>query len=154
MRTRLPIVLLAALLSTTCSRSVLPGLVTIHAVRTFRPPGYAYLAPASAPAGPTLFRLMNDDTGPHELRLFRFRPGISDDSARVLLQTGRVGPSLVDPAGAVLIAPAHATSPQQLLVDLKPGEIYGMMCQLSDSTGAPTHDRLGEFAVLPIGPSR
>lgn len=143
--------LLAALSGATCSRPVSPFQVTIIAVTNSRPPApYDYVAPSSVPAGPTLFRFVNAGTRLHELRLFRLRRGISEDSGQVLLVHGRLADSLMDPAGAVLIAPAHTTAPQEVLAYLKVGELYALMCQLRDSAGAPTHDRLGEFAFLEV----
>ena len=140
-----------ALFGASCSREVKPAVVTITAETNGRPPApYDLLAPASAAAGPTLFRFENRGTRTHELQLFRFRQGISEDSGRTLLARRSFGDSLVEPGTAVLIAPAHTAAPQQVLVYLKAGEVYGLMCQLRDSAGAPTHDRLGEFTVLPV----
>ncbi len=155
MRTRLPIVMLVALSGASCSREVKPAEVTIIAVTNARPPvPYDYVAPTAVSAGPTLFRFVNSGTRTHELRLFRFRPGISEDSGLALLAHGRLADSLVEAGAAVLVAPAHTTAPQEVLAYLKPGELYGLMCQLRDSAGAPTHDRLGEFMVLPVRASK
>lgn len=147
--------LLAALFGASCSREVKPAEVTIIAVTNSRPPvPYDYLGPSWVAAGPTLFRFVNRGTRTHELRLFRFRRGISEDSGLALLVRGRLADSLVDAAVAVLTAPAQSTAAQEVLAYLKPGQLYGLMCQLRDSAGAPTHDRLGEFMVLPVRASK
>ncbi len=42
-------------------------------------------APSSAPPGPAVFRLINAGTVPHEVQVFRSKPGISPDSGRARL---------------------------------------------------------------------
>ena len=109
-----------------------------------------FLIPASAAPGPTLIRFANNGTVTHEVRLFRFKSGISDDSGRALLSLNRFADSLTDSTGATLIAAPHSTAVQEVFTTLRPREVYGLVCQLRDSAGAPRHDRLKEFAVLPV----
>jgi len=136
--------LLAALYAAACTRGQTPQQLTITAVDGM------FLLPGSAAPGPTLIRFVNNGTKTHEVRLFRFKTEIGEDSARALLRLNRFADSLADSTGAALIAAAHSIATQQVLANLKPNEIYGLVCALRDSTNAPRHDRLKEFAVLPV----
>ena len=119
-----------------------PRAVDITAVN------YAFQAPANLPPGPTVFRLINLGSVPHEVQLFVFKPGIAADSGRALLREGHVPDSLSDSAGAVLIAAPHTTAPEQVYIDLQPGRLYALVCEFRDSAKAPRHSQLGMFGVL------
>lgn len=126
-----------------CRASVSPP-VDITAVN------YAYRAPLSLPPGPTRFRLVNAGTVPHEVQIFRFRLGISPDSARSLLALEHFPDSLADSGGAVLIAAPGTTAPEEIYADLQQGQVYALVCQFRDSAAAPRHDRLGMFATVRV----
>jgi hypothetical protein len=116
---------------------------------------YAFQAPSSISPGPARLRLINAGTVPHEIQVFVFKPGISADSARALLNTmDRVPNSLSDSSGAVLIAAPHTTAPEEVYVDLQPGRVYALVCQFRDSPKAQRHDRLGMFGVLHVTSKR
>jgi hypothetical protein len=100
-----------AFLLAACTGPSVPPPVDITAVN------YAYRAPLSVPPGPTRFRLVNAGTVPHEVQLFRFRLGISPDSARSLLALEHFPDSLADSAGAVLIAAPGTTAPEEIYAD-------------------------------------
>src|SRR4029077_14819850 len=101
--------------------------------------------------GPARLRLINAGTVPHEVQVFVFKPGISGDSGRALLNTmDRVPDSLADSSGAVLIAAPHTTAPEEVYVDLQPGRTYALLCQFRDTPKAQRHDRLGMFGVLQV----
>jgi hypothetical protein len=136
-----PLVLLATI---GCRSQTVP-VIDITAVN------YAFQAPSTIAPGPVRLRLINAGTVPHEVQVFVFKPGISSDSGRVLLNTmDRVPDSLADSAGAVLIAAPHTTAPEEVYVDLQPGRAYALLCQFRDSATAKRHDRLGMFAVLQV----
>ena len=98
-------------------------------------------------------RLINAGTVPHEVQVFVFKPGISADSGRGLLNTmDRVPDSLADSSGAVLIAAPQTTAPEEVYVDLQPGRAYALLCQFRDAPKAQRHDRLGMFGVLNVSP--
>lgn len=134
----------AALASIVACASRAPRSVDITAVN------YAFQAPASLPAGPTVFRLINLGSVPHEVQLFVFKPGIAADSGRALLRQGRVPDSLSDSSGAVLIAAPRTTAPEQVYIDLQPGRLYALVCEFRDSAKAPRHSQLGMFGVLQV----
>ena len=98
----------------------------------------------------TLFRLINTGTVTHEAQLYVFKAGISADSGRALLGAEHFPDSLADSSGAVLIAAAGATAPEQVYIDLQPGRLYALRCQFRDSATAPRHDRMGMFRVLQV----
>lgn len=126
-----------------------PRVIDITAVN------YAFQAPGTVLPGPARLRLINAGTVPHEVQVFVFKPGISGDSARVLLSTmDRVPDSLADSSGAVLIAAPHATAPEEVYVDLQPGRTYALVCQFRDNPKAERHDRLGMFGVLQVAPRK
>jgi hypothetical protein len=141
----LPLVLVAATACGTRPWSV----IDITAVN------YAFQAPSTASPGPTRLRLINAGTVPHEVQVFVFKPGITADSGRALLNTmDRVPDSLADSSGAVLIAAPHTTAPEEVYVDLQPGRAYALLCQFRDGPKAPRHDRLGMFRVLQVTPRK
>jgi len=149
LRTRLSRVLAISLAAAAaCARPALP-VITITAIN------YAFQAPGNIDPGPTRFRLSNAGTVPHEVQIFVFKPGISADSARGLLNTlERVPDSLSDSAGAVLIAAPHTTAPEEVYVDLQPGRVYALLCQFRDDSKAKRHDRLGMFGVVTVAARR
>ena len=126
-----------------CAASA-PRSVDITAVN------YAFQAPARLSPGPTVFRLINLGSVPHEVQLFVFKPGIAADSGRALLRQGRVPDSLSDSSGAVLIAAPRTTAPEQVYIDLQPGRLYALVCEFRDSAKAPRHSQLGMFGVLQV----
>jgi hypothetical protein len=133
-----------AFLLTACTQASVPLPVDITAVN------YAYRAPVSVPPGPTRFRFVNAGTVPHEVQIFRFRVGISPDSARALLALEHFPDSLADSGGAVLIAAPGTAAPEQVYADLEQGQVYALVCQFRDSAKAQRHDRLGMFAALRV----
>jgi len=140
-------------------RVVLPALVLATAAcQTRSVPvidvtaiNYAFQAPSTVRPGPTRVRLINAGSVPHEVQVFVFKPGISADSGRALLNAmDRVPDSLSDSAGAVLIAAPHTTTPEEVYVDFQPGRAYALVCQFRDTPSAKRHDRLGMFGVLQV----
>lgn len=115
---------------------------------------YALSAPASLPPGRVILRFINAGTVPHEAQLFRFRRGITPDSGRALLHLSNFPDSLADADGAVLIAAPRDTTPEQVALELHPGELYALVCQFRDGPGKPKHDALGMYAVMQVEPPR
>ncbi|MFN8575177.1 MAG: hypothetical protein U0132_24195, partial [Gemmatimonadaceae bacterium] len=67
---------------------------------------YAFVFPRSLPAGATAFRLINQGSVNHEVQIYKFKAGLSPDSALRLLATDKLTEADIDPDGGVLIAPA------------------------------------------------
>lgn len=115
---------------------------------------YAFTAPDSVQAGPAVFTLTNHGTVLHEVQIGRFRQGIGADSGLRLLAADGVPDSLFDNSGAVLITTAGTTAHEGVTADLRPGEVWALVCQFRDSAGAPKHDKLGMFRVLTVTAAR
>lgn len=111
---------------------------------------YAYVVPATAPPGPTVFHFVNRGHVVHEVQLFRFNPGVGDRQARGYLASGNVPDSVADMNGGVLIAAPGETTREALYVELHAGERYALMCQFRDSAGKPQHAMLGMVALLTV----
>jgi hypothetical protein len=136
---------LLALVGAVACRPQTPAVIEITAVN------YAFQAPRTVAPGPARLRLINAGTVVHEVQVFAFKAGISADSGRALLSTmDRVPDSLADSSGAVLIAAAHTTAPEEVYVELQPGRAYALLCQFRDSPHAKRHDRLGMFGALQV----
>jgi len=111
---------------------------------------YAFRAPATLPSGPTVFRFVNAGKQAHEVQLFRFNRTVDVAAANRWLASGHVPDSVADMAAAVLIAPPGQDAPERVWIDLKPGELYALMCQFRDSAGKPQHASMGMVALLHI----
>lgn len=127
------------------------GPRTIHVIAT----DYALLAPDSVRAGATEFALENQGRQVHELIIGLLRSGAG---AREMIDGGlhntplrALGDHYLEgpPFGAVLTWP-NATSPGRLVVDLRSGRDYALLCQLRDSAPAPQHTALGMVHVLHV----
>lgn len=111
---------------------------------------YAFSIPASLPAGLTAFHFVNRGTVPHEVQFFRFNLGLSLNAARGYLAAGSVPDSVADRSGSVLIAPPGDSVREAILVRLRPGERYALLCQFRDSTGKPRHTQLGMVGLIEV----
>lgn len=111
---------------------------------------YAFQAPRTVAAGPTLFQLVNRGTVNHEVQIYRFRAGISADSGLKLLAGGAYPDSLTEPGGSVLVANAGTTTSERIYLDLKRGETYAFECAFRDSLTAPRHNTMGMIATFEV----
>jgi uncharacterized cupredoxin-like copper-binding protein len=147
MRTRILIarILIAVVMMTTVACAAAP----VHDV-TITARDYAFTIPASVPAGLTAFHFVNRGKVPHEVQFFRFNPGVSATTARAYLATGSVPDSVADPSGSVLIATPGDSVREALLVQLRPGERYALLCQFHDSAGKPQHTQLGMVGLIEV----
>ena len=111
---------------------------------------YGYRVPTALPPGLTAFQLANIGTVSHEVQIFRFKKGIGTDSAQRIFMKGGVPDSLSDKFGAVLVADAGQTATERILVDLKRGEVYALVCSFQDTPTSPRHRKLGMYSVLSV----
>lgn len=111
---------------------------------------YAFGFPRTLPAGPTAFRLINEGTVNHEVQIYRFKPGISPDSALRLLATDKITEADIDPDGGVLIAAASDSTQQELLASLRQGEVYALECAFRNAADQPKHRDMGMVAVFTV----
>ena len=111
---------------------------------------YTFSVPASLPAGETSFQLVNEGTVRHEVQLYRFKPGVTRDSALRLIPSDDFPDSVVDADGGVLIAGPGDSAVQQLVAPLHTGEVYGVECAFRNGPGQPVHSKMGMFAVFVV----
>lgn len=111
---------------------------------------YAFQAPATASPGPTLVRLINRGTVPHEVQFYRFRHPVTPEAGLRILLDSTAADSLFDAGGSVLIAAPGDSAPEAIYADLKRGEVWAMVCGFRDSANAPRHFRLGMLGVLVV----
>ncbi len=143
----------------TVRRAVFPVLLTLGSC-TPSPPllthvriiahDYAFEFPATLPPGRTAFRLVNQGTVLHEVQLYRFRRGISRDSALRMLVTNQIPDSAVDVDGGVLIAGPADSTVQELLAPLRPGDVYALECAFRNAPNQPKHRDIGMVAAFEV----
>ena len=113
---------------------------------------YAFQAPATLPAGPTDFHFLNRGKQFHEVQLFRWKAGISPDSALRLATLD--GDSLPDGARdsslVILVAQPGAVMAAKARLDLRPGEVWALRCNFRDAKDAPRHRAMGMVAALSV----
>ena len=120
-----------------------PREIDIHAAE------YAFRAPATLAPGPAAFRLVNDGKFWHEVQLFRFRRGVSAQTAARYLSADSIPDEARDSTGSVLIAGAGLASDQRILVRASRGDLYGLICDFRDG-GTARHAKLGMFALMRV----
>ena len=104
---------------------------------------YAFGVPATIRPGLTAFTFENQGTVWHEMYLIRLKPGVSLDS----MQRVPAGPqrrALFEGGGILLAGPGERTM-DRLLVDLKPGQTYTLICNFRNEPDKPPHLALGMF---------
>lgn len=111
---------------------------------------YAFGAPPTLPPGETAFHFINEGTVRHEVQLYRFKPGVSRDSALRMLATDNLPDSLVDTDGGVLIAGPKDSAVQQLLAPLHTGDVYAFECAFRNGPDQPRHNSLGMISVFEV----
>lgn len=111
---------------------------------------YAFGVPPTLAAGETIFHFINEGTVVHEMQLYRFKPGVSRDSALRMLATDNLPDSLIDADGGVLIAGPRDSAVQQLLAPLHRGDIYALECAFRNAPDQPKHNSLGMISVLEV----
>jgi hypothetical protein len=109
---------------------------------------YAFGVPATIGPGLTAFSFENRGKVWHEMFLIRLKPGVSLDS----LQHVPAGPLRRDliEGGGILLAGRGERSTDRLLVDLKPGHTYTLICNLRDAPDKPPHLARGMFASIQV----
>lgn len=104
---------------------------------------YAFSVPATITPGLTALTFENHGTVWHEMYLIRLKPGVSLDS----MQRVPAGPqrrALIEGGGILLAAPGERSF-DRLLVDLKPGQTYTLICNFRNEPDKPPHLELGMF---------
>ena len=104
---------------------------------------YAFIAfPATIAAGPTAFSFENRGEVRHEMTIILLKPGLTAKDA-VDAGAAVTGPRIAESLVGLLIARKHEKAGGQLLVDLKSGQRYLVICNLKDMPDALPHSKLG-----------
>lgn len=111
---------------------------------------YAYIAPDSLPPGPTAFGLANAGKVPHEVIIIRLRPNANVQDILRLDRADSTWRDLRDPPSGILTADPGVTTPGQLLVNLRVGERYLLVCNFRDTDTAPAHLHLGMMKLITV----
>ena len=86
----------------------------------------------------------------HEVQLYKFKAGLSADSALRLLATDKITEADIDPDGGVLIAAASDSTQQELLATLRSGEVYALECAFRNAPDQPKHRDLGMVSIFTV----
>src|SRR6185369_1701706 len=121
----------------------------IHEV-TIEGNDYAFRAPETVRPGVTAFQFVNAGKVMHEVQIFRFKPGISVQTAQHYLATDSAPDSAYASSGSVLIADPNSTARERVLVTLTKGDLYILRCQFTDGPKKPKHSAMGMFALLRV----
>ena len=111
---------------------------------------YAFIAfPATIAAGPTAFSFENRGDVRHEMSIILLKPGLTLKDA-VDAGPAATGPKVAESLIGLLIARKHEKAGGQLLVDLKSGQRYIVICNLKDTPDAQQHSRLGMVTTFEV----
>jgi hypothetical protein len=111
---------------------------------------YAYLAPDSLPPGPTAFGLANAGKMAHEVIVVRLRPNAQVQEILRLDRADSSWRELRDPPSGILTADPGVTTPGQLLLNLRVGERYLLVCNFRDGDTGPAHLHLGMMKLITV----
>jgi hypothetical protein len=126
-----------------------PGAPHANPVVTVVAKDFSYVAPASIPAGPTTFRLVNHGPSVHHLTIIRLNAGKTVQD--LVAAFSHPGPP---PAWAVAEGGPNAVDPgtvSEAIVDLAPGN-YALVCFVPDANGVP-HMMKGMVSAMKVMPA-
>ena len=111
---------------------------------------YAFIGfPATIAAGPTAFSFENRGEVRHEMTIILLRPGLTVKDV-MAAGTSASGPKTAESLIGLLIARRHESAGGQLLVDLKSGRRYLVICNLKDTPDAQQHSMLGMVTTFDV----
>jgi hypothetical protein len=111
---------------------------------------YAFTAPDTVPAGETAFTFRNVGTVRHEVKVIALRPGSDLRRAMPLAMIDSGWAEFREPTSGILTAGPGETTPGRLLVSLRPGQTYLLVCAFADSETAPLHSELGMIRAVAV----
>ena len=111
---------------------------------------YAFIGfPSAIAAGPTLFSFENRGEVRHEMAIILLKPGVTVKDA-IAAGPAATGPRIAESLVGLLIARKHESAGGKLLVELKPGQRYLVICNLKDKPDADPHSKLGMFTSFEV----
>jgi hypothetical protein len=109
---------------------------------------YAFSAPKTVAAGPSVFRFENRGKKFHELNVSLLKRGATAKEYMDSVRAGKPTTAFRESPVGVLFAEPGKTSDAGLAVDLQEGRTYVVICIFRDSAGAPRHHQLGMSTVI------
>ena len=107
--------------------------------------------PATLPAGQTFFAFKNDGKVRHELSVARLKPGVSPEDAIAAIKTGGRRRDYIEGAAVLIVAgPGEESGRARIVIDLKKGETYVVVCTLKDKPEMPPHVMFGMYASFRV----
>ena len=104
---------------------------------------YAFISfPATIAAGPTLFSFENRGEVRHEMSIILLKPGLTVKDA-IAAGAAVTSPRIAESLVGLLIARKHESAGGKLLVELRSGQRYLVVCNLKDNPDADPHSKLG-----------
>ena len=105
---------------------------------------YAFVQlPATIAAGPTLFSFDNQGKVRHEMSIALLKPGVTVQQVLDRGPGAAGSRAMSERLIGILIARVGESSGGELLVDLKPGQRYLVVCNLKDPPDGRPHAELG-----------
>jgi hypothetical protein len=105
--------------------------------------------PATVPAGPTLFSFENRGKVRHEMSMILLKPGVT--LQQILdLPGSATGRATAESLIGLLIARPGEAGGGQLLVDLRVGQRYLVVCSLKDMPEGQPHAKLGMVTIFEV----
>ena len=104
---------------------------------------YAFDVAEALPPGPTAFTFENAGQVPHEMILVQLKEGVTLPEVLEAASGGQDPADFTEGGAAILIASPGDTASTRMLVDLRPGRTYALVCNFEDGEGKPPHVALG-----------
>jgi hypothetical protein len=105
---------------------------------------YAFIGfPSTIAAGPTAFSFENRGEVRHEMTIILLKPGLTVKDIMAMPTGAITSPRAAESLIGLLIARKHEKAGGQLLVELKSGQRYLVICNLRDAPDGPPHSTLG-----------
>jgi hypothetical protein len=130
-----------------------PQAISAHApVRkeTVDATDYAFHLADTLDAGETEFVMTNSGKQRHELSFSRLEAGATAELFYAEYLKGSDVDSLYDDDGAILTAYGGDRNDFAVRIDLIAGRTYVLLCEFSDSPGAPPHAKMGMFKEIVV----
>ena len=111
---------------------------------------YAFIGlPSTIAPGPTLFSFENRGEFRHEMTIILLKPGLTLKDA---MDAGgaATGPRVAESLIGLLIARKHESAGGKLLVELKSGQRYVVVCNLKNTPDADPHSKMGMVASFDV----
>ena len=112
---------------------------------------YAFIGfPSTIAAGPTTFSFENRGEVRHEMTIILLKPGLTIKDVMAMPTGAITSPRAAESLIGLLIARKHEKAGGQLLVELKSGQRYLVICNLRDAPDGQPHSTLGMVTTFDV----